>query len=257
MRSSGPRLGRILPQATGGGSLPTHLAPNAPEGGLLSTFRPSWMTDPAGGDLAAARAEIVRSKYDANEDGVCDASVCKNVRMSLSSTWPLPFDPIVERDFAKIGVEVRVRRYPPDALYAKGGPDSPEGRSAMTADSWANDYPSGSAFFPDQFRSPLLSKGSGRVANDFSMLGATLAELRGWGYQVTSVPTVDGRIQRCVEEIGAQQEDCWAELDQYMMENVSHGSRSWSKPRPGLCHHASPTTRWTNRSTRRRSIRSR
>jgi hypothetical protein len=49
---------------------------------------------------------------------------------------------------------------------------------------------------------------------------ATPAQLRSWGYAVTTVPAVDDRIDQCLRLTGSAQLQCWASLDQYLMEEV-------------------------------------
>ena len=212
--------GKPVPESTGTGVLSTHIAPEALEGGLLLNYRPSWMTSLAGGDIAAARAQMALSEYDRNGNGTCDAAACKHVRLVQSSLWPRAFDPSVVRDLAKIGIQVRVKSYVPNRFYSTHGPSSPAARAAMTTNSWLNDYPNGSAFFPPFFYGPNLRSTHIRSVFDFSMLGATPAELRRWGYSVEHVPSVDNRIQECNVLIGKAQEECWATLDQYLMEKV-------------------------------------
>ena len=90
----------------------------------------------------------------------------------------------------------------------------------MTAADWFNDYPSGSGFFPDLFYGPNLASSEPGAVSDISLLGASSEQLRGWGYTVRTVPSVDARIQRCVVLSGRAQETCWANLDHFLMEVV-------------------------------------
>lgn len=52
-----------------------------------------------------------------------------------------------------------------------------------------------------------------------TLVGATTAQLREWGYGLSNVPSVDSRIHECSlsSELHAQ---CWTELDIYLMEKV-------------------------------------
>ncbi len=209
--------GQAISEATGGGVIATHIAPDALEGGLLLGYRPSWMDSSTGGDLAAAQAEMRQSAYDHDGDGLCDAPPCKHVELALTSAWPRPFDTLVQQDLAKIGVRVRVKRYgAPSPFYDPDGPMSPAARSAMTANGWLNDYPNGAAYFPYLFSGLTTDPGF----FNFSLLGVTPGELRGWGYSVLHVTSVDDRIHQCVVATGQMQEACWARLDQYLMEEV-------------------------------------
>jgi hypothetical protein len=82
---------------------------------------------------------------------------------------------------------------------------------------WAyfKDYPSGSGFFASEFSKDAIDSGS-----NLSLVGATADQLHGWGYEVTSVPSVDDRINACLPLVGQAQTQCWTSLDQYMTEKV-------------------------------------
>ena len=63
----------------GAGAIATHIAPDSLEDNVLLDYDP-YPSSGARGDLEAAKAEMARSGYDANGDGVCDARACKRVR---------------------------------------------------------------------------------------------------------------------------------------------------------------------------------
>ena len=86
--------GQDIPEATGGGVVANHVGPDAIEGSLLSNYRPSWMAS-SGGNVLAAKAQMRLSRYDRNQDGICDASVCGHLKLVETSVWPRSFDPIV------------------------------------------------------------------------------------------------------------------------------------------------------------------
>jgi len=87
----------------------------------------------------------------------------------------------------------------------------------MRFDNWLKDLTSGSTYFPPLLGSPAtgLTGGYGE-----SLLGASPDQLRKWGYTVTSVPNVDGRIERCLPLTFGAQTRCWAQLDEYLMTEV-------------------------------------
>jgi hypothetical protein len=66
---------------------------------------------------------------------------------------------------------------------------------------------------------PLFSSDSIGYAN-YSLLGATSAQLRRWGYHVTSVPSIEHKIDECEALVGGVQFRCWAEADQLLMTKV-------------------------------------
>jgi hypothetical protein len=79
---------------------------------------------------------------------------------------------------------------------------------------WAKDLPSARTFI-----APLFSSEEIGVNNPF-LLGATSAQLRRWGYNVTSVPSIDDKIAECLALVGEIQVRCWTEADQLLMEEV-------------------------------------
>jgi hypothetical protein len=82
---------------------------------------------------------------------------------------------------------------------------------------WYADYPNGSTLFL-----PLLAGSFTEVNNmNYSLVGATSEQLSAWGYRVTEVPSVDDRIDRCMELSFSSQERCWADLDVYLMNEVT------------------------------------
>jgi hypothetical protein len=83
---------------------------------------------------------------------------------------------------------------------------------------WLRDYPDAGGEVTQQ----LLGRGveSGGFTSNFSLLGVSPNVLEKEGYPVTSVPSVDDRIQSCLTLIGTSRVQCWAALDQFVMENV-------------------------------------
>jgi hypothetical protein len=83
---------------------------------------------------------------------------------------------------------------------------------------WAADFGNASTFFLPLLYGPSIRE-EGNYA--FSLLGADQEQLRRWGYGARSVPpSIDDRIERCMTMIGATQQQCWTELDQYVSERV-------------------------------------
>jgi hypothetical protein len=75
---------------------------------------------------------------------------------------------------------------------------------------WGKLYPDGASF-----ALPLFSRegiGPAGCCN-FSMVGASLAQLERFGYRVRDVPGVGRGIDRCQELLGEARTGCWADLD--------------------------------------------
>lgn len=195
-----------LPGGPTFGRIPSHLFPDATENALLLTYHPRWVPDDASKDLSAARAEMRSSPYDRNGDGRCDVSACFSVGLIADDRWPRAFDRPVIGSEAAIGIAVRIYRYGFGDEY--NAESQPEHHWALDANRWAADYPNGSNF-AGFFHGP----------SNFSVLGATHADLRRWDYSVGHVPSVDDRIDRCTSS-SQNQVDCWAGVDRYLMDRV-------------------------------------
>jgi peptide/nickel transport system substrate-binding protein len=202
-----------------------HLVPDSMEDNLLVDYRP-YDTPSGAGDIEAAKREMAQSAYDTDGDGICDADACRAIR-AMSRGWDDKFLAVaqsVRDDAALIGIELALDEATGfDEFIAPY--DDPSDRAAIFIPlGWIKGHPSPSSFFVDQFYSPvaLAELGNG------SLVGATTAQLREWGYGDVSVPNVDARIEACLPLTGTAQYECWAALDQYMMENVvpsvSYGS---------------------------------
>jgi peptide/nickel transport system substrate-binding protein len=204
------------------GTVATHVGVDSIEDSLLQNYDP-YPTPAHAGDLQAARRELAKSRYDRNHDGICDAPACKKPLLLL--TWRDTAQPemaaLVRKDLKSIGIDVRIKVLPRN--YSDLGHDAPpRGKVAlvMGAQTWP-DYPNGSTFFVPNFSGPQLAFGKvGNAVPNLSLIGATREELRRWGYTVTSVPSVDSRINQCLPLLSLAQIECWATLDQYLMEKV-------------------------------------
>jgi len=194
------------------GEVATHVAPDSMEGGLLDAF------DPYTYDPDRARAEMRMSAYDNNGDGRCDAPACQGVQTLVQDVGNFPEQArAVAAGLARLGIDLELLDRPiaPDDLFHTPLFD-PSSRTPMAIGfGWGKDLPVGSGWFPPLFDSAAISRGCCNL-----MLGASPAELRTWGYSVTSVPGVDDRIRLCLSRRGVAHTECWAELDQYLMNEV-------------------------------------
>jgi peptide/nickel transport system substrate-binding protein len=193
--------------------IPTeHSLPDSVEGDLLATYNPY----PLHGSVAAARAEMARSRYDRNHDGRCDILACKGF-----PTFGLPpessslrgTDAQIRRDFARIGVILAISHLPLAAEFPKLSRPRAHGGLFLNA-GWLVDFPDGAGFAPVLQTPPDLGN------LDFDLLGATPRQLRRWGYARQAVPSVDGKIAECRSLLGSLRTGCWAELDQLLTERI-------------------------------------
>jgi peptide/nickel transport system substrate-binding protein len=192
----------------------THIGLDSEENNLLLNFDP-FRASP--GDLSAAGQEMALSKYDSDHDGKCDAPVCRGLRLIVNDMDDGGAEAagVVADQLRAIGLEVRVVVQDRDTFYSTYL--TPQAHTALRYDTWVKDLVSGATYFPFLFGSPRLGLGD---TYGESLLGASASSLRRWGYQVTSVPNVDGRIEACLPLTFGAQLRCWADLDQYLMTEV-------------------------------------
>jgi peptide/nickel transport system substrate-binding protein len=217
-----------LQRAWGGpsqGEIATHIIPDVMLNGMLDDYDP-YPSENFAGDLDAAKEAMRESKYDSDGDGVCDADECQNVLHLSRNTSPwTEMNPIVEDSLSKIGITLRTREladaYPPLQDVSR---QIPIGSNA----GWGKDYPDAYTFVGFLFDGRnILATGN----TNYSLVGLTperAAELEQEGdFQFPSevdlgaVPSVDSGIDACVEtEDDDERLQCWAELDQTLMEEV-------------------------------------
>jgi peptide/nickel transport system substrate-binding protein len=196
------------------GKIAGHIGLDSLEDNLLVSYDP-YRTPGGHGDLARAKQEMMLSRYDTHHDGMCDADVCKHV-LALQNPVPLlvGMAPIIRRNLAQVGIVLEIPPTPDVSGFLMAVNDPTTHRIALgLGAAWGKDYLNASDFFAPLFSSTV-------VTGDPSLLGATPDQLKAWGYQVRSVPSVDNRIQECNDKIGSEQTPCWASLDTYLMEEV-------------------------------------
>lgn len=197
--------------------LATHIILDSMENNLLLDYDP--YASPGGvGDLDRARKEMAQSRYDQDDDGVCDAAACKGVRAlnfgDLPGVDTVRLADSISSDLEKLGITLDVRFLPEDEYF--GRLNDPRRRVAMgIVAGWAKDFPSA-----DSHVTPLFSREGLDGCCNYSLVGATPEELQEWGYEVTSVPSVEEKISECRPLLGDDGVRCWAELDQQLMEQV-------------------------------------
>ena len=193
-----------------GGVLATHIAPDSLENNLLLDYDP-YAAPNGKGDLAAAKAEMAQSKYDVTGDGVCDAAACRNVpSLTRAEEEFRGLDRIVQAALEKLGITLDVDALDFGELNARLA--ARKKHVALTIGrGYTKDFPNASSWFPSLFSSSSLSE---------SLVGASREQLKRWGYEAVTVPSVDGKLEACLSLVGGAQFACWAELDQFLMEQV-------------------------------------
>ncbi len=209
-----------LRRAWGGplfGEIANHIVPDVMLNDTLSDYVP-YPSEGDAGDAAAAMEEMKLSKYDTDQDGICDAPECKDV-LYLTATDRLRQDmvPPTVASLEKIGITLNVRSvedaYTPIQTVNENIPIS--GRAG-----WGKDYPDSSTFMVLFDSRSIIPTGN----VNYSLVGATceqLGEIQGWEGVCEGLPSVDADIDACNQVLDpGERITCWGDLDKKLMEEV-------------------------------------
>jgi peptide/nickel transport system substrate-binding protein len=204
-----------------GGDVATHVVPPMVTGGhpTGAEYDP-YATPGEAGDVARARAEMAKSRYDPDRDGRCDASACQSVLLINRNVSPWTVaQPYVVRALAAVGITARVRRL--DTATAYTYLETVErGIPIAMMPGWIKDYPDPFTFMHFLFDSRQIVC-YGNV--NYSLVGATPAIKRRCNApgRYRNLPSVDANIDRCeAMALGTDRTNCWVALDHRLMEHV-------------------------------------
>jgi peptide/nickel transport system substrate-binding protein len=207
-----------LQRAWGGptrGDIATHIVPDDMFGGALADYDP-YATPDQSGDVAAAKAEMKQSKYDSNKDGVCDASVCKNILHITRNVTPwTDMVPVEESSFGKIGITLQTREleghYPVIQTTKRNIP-------IASGAGWGKDYADPSTFMVLFDSASLLPEGNA----NYSLVGLKRNQIGPLGIKgsTANVPSVDADIDKCTALLDEERMTCWQNLDKKIMEQI-------------------------------------
>jgi peptide/nickel transport system substrate-binding protein len=192
-----------------------HLVTDSVLDNLLIDYDP-YATPGSRGDIAKAQEEMRLSAHDNDGDGRCDGAPCSAIRaVTRGGPYELIGD-AVRDDLAPLGLDVAVDNLDPDGFFESYY--DPQARVSMLIGlALTKSFMSASSFFIEQFDGRVSV--SPRVTNG-TLVGASPELLEAWGYEPRELPSIDDRIDACLPLVGAAQFECWAALDQYVMENV-------------------------------------
>jgi peptide/nickel transport system substrate-binding protein len=198
------------------GEIAGHAFVNSLQDNILATYDP-YQTANAAGDIEKAQEEMAQSKYDTDQDGVCDAPECKNILTMSDREDPYPEQTaLMSQNLEPLGLTLDVKQLERGTMYTKCN-DANSQHALCAAPGWGKDYADGVTFGEPLF----TSAGLWESCCNYSLVGATAEQLSGWGYDVTEVPSVDDKVEECSAlEPGPERFQCWAELDQQVMEEV-------------------------------------
>jgi peptide/nickel transport system substrate-binding protein len=183
-----------------------HIGVDSYEDNLLIGYDPFGVG--TSGDIAAARGEMRRSRYDADGDGRCDAVACRAIPLLVNADQAgvVSAARAVASQLQQIGLDIEVR------VLEEVPFGDPSAHVVITLGTWTKDFPDAATFFPVLF--------SSETPFSESLLGFSSSRLRRLGYDVTSVPSVDAQLDQCAAALFDAQVRCWARLDTYMSEHV-------------------------------------
>jgi ABC-type transport system substrate-binding protein len=185
--------------------------PDVLTGDLNKGFSP-YGTPGDAGDLDKAKEEMELSKYDSDQDGVCDDPVCQDVLTVAESSESPKRMAIIESNFKQIGITLDTKYFSYGSFYAKC--EAPEEHVAICGSAvWVQDYPDASTF-----AEPLFSNVS---TSNYGLVGFTPEQLKKAGYEVTEVPSVQDEIERCGRmPVGEGRLQCYADFDRMMSTEI-------------------------------------
>ena len=198
------------------GEIAGHIMVNSLENNLLADYDP-YQTTNASGDPEKAKEEMALSAYDSDGDGVCDDPVCQDILTITDREDPYPDQMALLKQFLEpLGMTLDDKQLERGTMYNQCN-DANSHHALCAGPGWGKDYADGVTFGEPLF----TSAGLWESCCNYSLLGASPEQLTEWGYDVTEVPTVDEKVDECAAlEPGDERFQCWAELDQQLMEEI-------------------------------------
>jgi peptide/nickel transport system substrate-binding protein len=204
------------------GTIATHYTPDSLLDNLLADYNYYETPNNAGADspegLQSAMDEMKQSKYDTDGDGICDAPECSGIlSIGVVGTQSEAADALMKDNLSKIGVNLDLHSLENAAAYNKIF--DPKAHIGMTMFSgWLMDYPDAYTFY-------WFTNYGGNILDEFNtnyaMIGATPEQLQKYGYDVTSVPSMDDKINECIGETDDARVQCWADADKMLNEDIA------------------------------------
>jgi peptide/nickel transport system substrate-binding protein len=206
-------------QAWGGpliGKVANHIVPDTLFNNQLSEYAP-YKSAGDHGSLAKAKAAMKGSKYDTNNDGMCDVSACHNVLLVIDTrAVDQKMAPVLEQDAKKIGITFTVRTI--NGAYPTL--QTPSKNVAISErPGWGKDYADALTFFTPLFDGrTIIPNGN----TNYSLVGITPGQCKTLQVEgnCSGVPNVNSKLDTCSKLIAQSRLTCYENLDKYLMSNV-------------------------------------
>ncbi|MCA1726172.1 MAG: ABC transporter substrate-binding protein [Actinobacteria bacterium] len=208
------------------GVIATHVLPPEMTGGAPTNtdLDPYESNADFTGDIEAAKEFVKQSKYDSDQDGECDADVCKDVLFLTRNSSPqVDQAPAIEESLAPLGLTFNIRELDTGTAYAQVGDIAKKFPIAVNA-GWGKDYSDPSTFMV-LFDGRNISCTAGANSN-YALVGLTAEKAAECGIaddperNIEGVPNVDADIDECSALDGQERTDCWVALDEKLMNEV-------------------------------------
>ena len=207
-----------LRRAWGGsvkGDIAHHIVPDTMYNDELEDYDP-YATEGDAGDLEKAKEEMAQSKYDTNQDGVCDAPECKSILHVTRNTdvW-VAMEPVIESAARKIGIELTTREFEDSYTVIQ---TVKRHVPVSSTPGWGKDYADASTFMVLFDSRSILPEGN----VNYSLIGLTPEQAKKIGAKGTleGIPSVDDDIDACNEKMDDERLKCWEDLDKKLMEEI-------------------------------------
>jgi peptide/nickel transport system substrate-binding protein len=208
-----------LRRAWGGssaGEIAHHIVPDTMFNDDLEDYQP-YKTEGDAGDLEKAKEEMMQSKYDSNQDGICDAAECKNVLHVTRNTdiW-VNMEPVIEQAFQKIGIQLVTREFEDSYTVIQ---TVKRHVPVSSTPGWGKDYADASTFMVLFDSRSILPEGN----VNYSLVGVTPEQAADIGAEGTieGIPSIDADIDDCNAVLDADERNvCWQDVDKKLMEEI-------------------------------------
>jgi len=194
-----------------------HIIPPAMSPPNLEGYDP-YATPDSSGDVEAAMAEMKQSKYDTDQDGLCDAPECKDVLNIMGNqARDKSLVPIISEGAGKIGITMKTRQLanPYEFIF------TPTEKVQFTGTpGWGKDYADAFTYFLYLFDGRTITP---EFTYNEPLVGLTEEQAKeiGIDYPEGGVPSVDADIDACIAITDLDERtDCWGTLDKKVMEEV-------------------------------------
>ena len=196
------------------GEITSHFIPPSMLDGLGQDYNPYGTPDERG-DVTKAMDEMKQSKYDTDQDGICDAPECTFDALTVTDDDDaIKTLETMAASMEKIGLKINIKTLQYSAVVQKCA--TLAAHQAFCQASWGKDFASAFTYFD-----PLLD--GGENGSNYAFLGTTEADLTKNGYTVPAdgIPNITDQIDECwAKPVGDEANQCWADLDKYVMEEI-------------------------------------